>query len=87
MYKTDFDTKTASLLLNSPSARKQSFEKLLEYILTFSLDGVNFDFENNHALAIRQNAKVNLITASTKNGLEKKLNERLSSCSSLLGKL
>ncbi len=46
MYKTDFDTKTASLLLNSPSARKQSFEKLLEYMLSFSLDGVNFDFEN-----------------------------------------
>ena len=46
MYKTDFETKTASALLNSPSARKQSFEKLLEYMLTFSLDGVNFDFEN-----------------------------------------
>ncbi len=46
MYKTNFETKTASMLLNSPSARKQSFEKLLEYMLTFSLDGINFDFEN-----------------------------------------
>jgi len=46
MYKTDFEPHTASVFLNSPKARKQAFEKLLEYMLIFSLDGVNFDFEN-----------------------------------------
>ena len=48
MYKTDFNPQTASAFLNSASARKQGFEKLLEHMLTFSLDGVNFDFENMH---------------------------------------
>ena len=46
MYKTDFKTATASLLLNSKAMRKQASDKLLEYILTFGLDGINFDFEN-----------------------------------------
>ncbi len=46
MYKTDFETATASLLLNSYAMRKQASDKLLEYILTFNLDGINFDFEN-----------------------------------------
>ncbi len=46
MYKTDFKTSTASLLLNSKTMRKQASDKLLEYILTFGLDGINFDFEN-----------------------------------------
>ncbi|MBE7049903.1 MAG: hypothetical protein E7394_03930 [Ruminococcaceae bacterium] len=46
MYKTDFKTYTASLILNSNTMRKQASDKLLEYILTFGLDGINFDFEN-----------------------------------------
>ena len=46
MYKTDFKTATASLILNSKTMRKQASDKLLEYILVFGLDGINFDFEN-----------------------------------------
>jgi len=46
MYKTDFKPETASLLLNSRNARKQSADYLLKHMLTHSLDGINFDFEN-----------------------------------------
>ena len=49
MYKTDFDINTASIFLNSPAARKQSADYLMEYMLRFSLDGINFDFENMYS--------------------------------------
>lgn len=49
MYKTNFDTATASAFLNSSSARKQSADYLLGYMLKYSLDGINFDFENMYA--------------------------------------
>lgn len=46
MYKTDFNTATASLFLNSNEAREKSADILTEQILKFKLDGINFDFEN-----------------------------------------
>ena len=49
MYKTDFDINTASVFLNSPAARKQSADYLMEYMLKYSLDGINFDFENMYS--------------------------------------
>jgi len=49
MYKTDFDTDTATRILNNPEARKASAGFLIENILRFGLDGINFDFENMYA--------------------------------------
>ncbi len=49
MYKTDFDTATASRILNNREARKKASEYLIENILRFGLDGINFDFENMYA--------------------------------------
>ena len=49
MYKTDFETNTASVFLNSHAARKQAADYLTEYILKYSLDGINFDFENMYS--------------------------------------
>lgn len=46
MYKTDFKTATANKLLNSPAMRQYASDILLENILKYSLDGINFDFEN-----------------------------------------
>jgi spore germination protein YaaH len=49
MYKTDFETNTACTFLNSHAARKQAADYLTEYILKYSLDGINFDFENMYS--------------------------------------
>ena len=46
MYKTDFTTQTASMLLNDGDARKNANNLLIKEILTHRLDGINFDFEN-----------------------------------------
>ena len=46
MYKTDFKTDTASVFLNSNTARQQASKILLAEILKNNLDGINFDFEN-----------------------------------------
>lgn len=46
MYKTNFDIDVASVFLNSSALRRQSADRLIKNILTHSVDGINFDFEN-----------------------------------------
>ncbi len=46
MYKSDFDTRTASVFLNDNTVRELASNILVEQIIKNNLDGVNFDFEN-----------------------------------------
>ncbi len=46
MYKTNFNTDLTSDFLNSRYTRRQAADILLKNMLRYSLDGINFDFEN-----------------------------------------
>jgi len=46
MYKTDFTTETANRFLNNPDMRLKSVNTLIDKILYYDLEGINFDFEN-----------------------------------------
>jgi len=46
LFKTDFEAKTTSKLLNDDEARKSVIENVKNLAIKYNLDGINMDFEN-----------------------------------------